>query len=483
VQEEAENNNKSQFAYEFAPVGYVQIPHPTPTLTYNQVPTQSTTEDEWTEADVFADRRGYTPTDTSIEPCIIEVDLYEFGTSLNVSLRTKGRYHTWWFSIDDGAPRLVIGLENVVVSELALGSHTIEIYLAGPGHKRYQDPCTTRKLNFSIGQDSTQVYVLENCGQNVYITAIHRINIENFAYIDLDNDEFIGCWVFTDLDPSAIEPLNAEPIDISQQIVRYNNLELKSQACSCCEQKNCETEQIVNPIKKPKPIKGDPPQAPTTTETRELFNPPNIVCSAELIIKKQDHSNGAPELLSVRGNQEIKDAYLNVRGCPKFITREKYFVWFRRSDDCNEGWINNSKAYTFEWISREECNCDPYLIPITQNIEENLAKNPLPGEEDILSLKLNENGDPVYIVHMLISTQKDPTLAGKEYYERYINPNSKELTTTLIANNNTEKQIATGNLYFSPSNKNPNYFNSFHAIDVGKTISRINKIYISEPLK
>ena len=84
---------------------------------------------------------------------------------------------------------------------------------------------------------------------------------------------------------------------------------------------------------------------------------------------------------------------------------------------------------------------------------------------------------------MLISTQKDPTLAGKEYYERYINPNSNELTTTLIANNNTEKQIATGNLYFSPSNKNPNYFNSFHAIDVGKTISRINKIYISEPLK
>jgi hypothetical protein len=242
-------------------------------------------------------------------------------------------------------------------------------------------------------------------------------------------------------------------------------------------------EQAVPPIKNNNPVKPPPPpdSYPTKTSTEEFFTPQSIRCSAELIVKKQ-----TDEILVVHGSELKKDAYLNVRGCPTIETRETYYVWMKRSDDCNENWINGGKPLPFQWISRTECNCTPYLVPLTSNMEKNLATSPPIGEENLTSLKLNNEGTPVYIVHMLISTINDATKAGEEFYLRYIKGSGKmlpEISATIIANNNTEKEIFPGNIYFSPTDKNPNYFNAAHTLDVGKTISRINRIYLSEPLK
>lgn len=469
MEEPEQNKNNSQFAYEFAPVrDDVPLSYPTPSKT-DVYPTSSfTREEDYPEADPFIDRRGYTPTHTTDNPCIISVDLYEYGTDLNVSLKTKGIYHAWWYIIDGGFPHLVVGVENIKISDIAIGTHEIEIYLTGAGHKRYSDPCTNKKLEFSSYEDSTKTYILESCLQNsLYISVKHRTGIQEFAYIDLDHDDYVGCWSFTNLNPESVDTLNTSPIDISGESVYYGDFDFKEESCNCCDTKECVV-QIVPPILKTKPVKPPPaPPPPTITETKERFFPPNITCSAELIVKQQ-----TDEILSVTGNQEKNDAYLNVRGCPKLVSREKYYVWIKRSDDCNEEWVNSQKPFVFEWISKAECNCTPYLVPTTNNVEDNL-----------ISLKLNSEGTPVYIVHMLISTTNDAAQAGKEYYERYIDRSKQEIKTTIIANNNTDNEIATGNIYFSPSNKNPEYFNAFHTIDVGRTISRINKIYLSEALK
>ena len=529
MEEPEQNKNNSQLAYEFAPVrDDVPPSYPTPSKTDVCPTTSFTQEEDYPEADSFIDRRGYTPTDTTDNPCIISADLYEYGTDLNVSLKTKGIYHAWWYIIDGGFPHLVVGVENIKISDIAIGTHEIEIYLTGAGHKRYSDPCTNKKLEFSSYEDSTKTYILESCLQNsLYISVKHRTGIQEFAYIDLDHDDYVGCWSFTNLNPESVDTLNTSPIDISGESVYYGDFDFKEESCNCCDTKECVV-QIVPPILKTKPVKPPPaPPPPTITETKERFFPPNITCSAELIVKQQaskattspfsingyyplysteEESNAASngngsshfhilnsityympnglggpgsgtqfhgdyinEILSVTGNQEKNDAYLNVRGCPKFRSRQKYYVWIRRSDDCNEEWINNQAPFVFELISKAECNCTPYLVPITNNVEDNL-----------ISLKLNSEGTPVYIVHMLISTTNDASQAGKEYYERYIDRSKQEIKTTIIANNNTDNEIATGNIYFSPSNKNPEYFNAFHTIDVGRTVSRINKIFLSE---
>ena len=481
MEEQQKEQNHSEFAFEFSPIveGSVEQAAPTKTLTLapNTPSSTSTKNKDLEEADSFIDRRGYTPTDTSEDPCIIKVDLYEYGKSINIKLITRGTYHAWWYIIDGGAPHLVIGVENVGISNLAVGSHTIEIYLTGAGHKRYTTECTKKTLNFSSYEESTQNYILENCIQKkMYLIVTHRQNIQEFAYIDIDHDEYTGCWIFTSLSESSVDTINTDPLDISSERVFTSDADLAEKACECCDAKDC-AEQIIPPIIRTKPVRPPPYIPPTETVTRDYFLPPNITCSAELIVKKQ-----TTETLRVKGNESDKSAYLNVRGCPKIKSREKYYVWIKRSDDCNEEWINEN-PFVFEWISKEECNCVPYLVPTTSNIETNLAKSPLPGEEIITSLKLNQTGSPVYIVHMLISTTNKGSQAGKEFYKRYINKDLEEYSVKITANNNTEKQMPTGNLYFSPSQKNPGYFDAFHAIDVGKTVSRINRIYLSEALK
>ena len=474
-------------AYEYAPItDATPLIVPTQTET-DPYPTASSTHEPHDptgvpEGDTYIDRRGYTPTDTSDPPCIIKVALRPFGNFLNIELKTKGIYHAWWYIIDGGAPHLVVGLENITISSIPSGTHEIEIYLTGAGNKKFPDTCTQKKLEFSTGADSTKTYILENCTQNVYISAKHRTGIQDFAYIYLDDDDYFGCWAFTSTTPGSVETLNTEDLKLGHIPVKYNNLESKKEACDCCKSNKC-VEQVVRPIKNTNPVKPPPPpdSYPTKTSTEEFYTPPSIRCSAELIVKKQ-----TDEILGVYGSESKKDAYLNVRGCPIIETREKYFVWMKRSDDCNENWINDGNPFLFEWISRAECNCTPYLIPVTSNIEKNLATDPPTGEEDLTSLKLNNEGSPVYIVHMLISTTNDATKAGQEFYLRYIRESHKtlpEISSTIIANNNTEKEISPGNIYFSPTDKNPNYFNASHTLDVGKTISRINRIYLSEPLK
>jgi|TARA_B100001094_G_scaffold220856_2_gene214916 hypothetical protein len=486
MEDEENRKNAPKLAYEFIPLGESFPSAPTPSITeaHTEVPeaygfATPTNTQEPVPAKPFMDRRGYTPTGTDLDPCITSADVYPYGNNLWVDIKTRGRYHNWWYKIDGGFAHLVVGIEFVTITNLNPGSHTIEIYLTGPGHRKYEDECTKKTVSFVSGADSTKKHILKSCEGSAYLEVIHRKEIPEFCYIEIDMIDYAGCWSFTSLAPGTIQTVNKEPLDLSGiKVKKADDVETHEDSCICCALKTC-AEKTFLPIKKSKPIKSPPVPPITITSTEEFYYPPKIRCAAQLIVKKQTQ-----ETISVHGNSIKKDANLNVRGCPAIRSRQKYYVWLRRSDSCVEGWMNNDKPYIFEYISREECGCDPYLIPLTPNMETNLADLPQFGEEQITSLKLKNDGSPVYIVHMIIHTS--PNLSAPndwpKFYENYIRGDREEITTTITANNNTDNSINTTNLYMSRTEINENYFGSPHAIDVGKTISHINKIFLSEPL-
>jgi hypothetical protein len=487
--------SEPQLAYEFIPVeSFALDTFPTPTETEKH-PTASFTESPnlppappsvatptrtkaIEEADPFMDRRGYTPTGTDIDPCIVSADIYPYGENLWIDLKTKGWYHNWWYKIDGGFSHLVVGIEYVTVTGLSSGAHTIEIWLSGPAHNKYEEACTKKTASFVSSKDDTKTHILKSCETGSLLRVVHRAEIPEAAYINLDGkiEDYGGCWSFTSLNANSVQTVNNTDLDISNlPAKKSDNAEMHEDACICCNLGTC-AETTILPIQKLKPIRPSvqEPETPTMT-LGDPFSPENIRCSAELTVKRQ-----TDEKLIVFGNSEKKDAHLNVRGCPIVESRDKYYVWIKGSDSCKEEWINGGDPYIFEKVSRNECNCDPYLTPLTSNTEKNLSESLNFGEDTITSLKLKNDGSPVYVVHMLIGTENKKSKAGRQFYLNYTNPYKKEISSTITVNNNTDNIVNAGNIYFSPTSLNENYFNALHAVDVGKTISHINKISLSE---
>ena len=177
---------------------------------------------------------------------------------------------------------------------------------------------------------------------------------------------------------------------------------------------------------------------------------------------------------------------LIIKGCPKINDRKLFYVWFRRSDNCVEEWMNEGKPYVFQYISEEECNCaEPYLIPKQGSLFTNHNPNASPGEENIWGKELTNNTESVYIVHMMISESSDPKDAGRKsvgFYDRYLDQGKEEVKVQLETNNYSSYITDTVNLYLSPSDQNLKNLGALHLINVGQNISHINKIFFSEKI-
>ena len=218
--------------------------------------------------------------------------------------------------------------------------------------------------------------------------------------------------------------------------------------------------------------------SPSPSSTAEFKIDYNIACKTELIVKKQTDEEIIVKNSPAHG--------LIVKGCPKIKERKLYYVWFKRSDNCIEEWMNQAKPFIFEYVSREECNCsDPYLIPKGGSFFENLNPNAQAGEENIWGKELSSTSDPVYIVHMMISETVNPKDAGRKsvgFYDRYLNLEQQEARVQLETNNYSSHITNTTNLYLSPSDQSEENLGSLHLIDVGQNISHVNKIYFNEKI-
>jgi hypothetical protein len=463
--------------------------------------------------------RDYTPTWTDDIRRFLGVEIETEDNNVTIRLRTNGKYSHWRYEID-GIATAVYGGE-VTTNVFDDGNYDIRLWIADVyGNRVYGTDYIDE--TFSVpGGYGFKTHVIKHCWDGRFLAVEHQRDINRYSFFEIDDGKYEGCWTFTPL--SITDVALSEPTILNWSHVKVfypQGARTADGSCECCTRNTCDTSEIKH---QPPPWTYTPwtptftpetptPQTPTfTPETPTPQITPSHTedlsqdfCDAALIVKNQ----GTKVCATPTGTESVScvtiwedntlfvkevpltstitdnQSELIVKGCPKGAEAEgkKYYVWIKRSDSCSEEWMNGGSPFVFEYISEDQCNCPPYLQIEGNSFVKN--KSTSIGEDEVIkSLSLQANGDAVYIVHMLISEDSNPSNAGRkgiDFFENYTDQSKEEVFLDLTIEDDTENITKTSNIYLSPSDENGDYFGANHVIEVGKSISKINRIYFSE---